>query len=72
MTLYRITTRKLIVRSLLTEKSGNEIFTHHNVVAIEAKAIKKLSPNVKINFGLNSVTPNKIRSSGGYSPLLRT
>ena len=37
---------------------------------VEAKAIKKLSPNVKINFGLSSVTPDKIRSSGGCSPLL--
>ena len=37
---------------------------------LEAKAIKKLSPNVIFNFNLNSNTADKIRSSGGYSPLL--
>ena len=35
---------------------------------LEANAIKKLTPNVKITFNLSSVTPDKIRSSGGCSP----
>ena len=39
---------------------------NHQLKLVLALVLEAKS-NVKINFGLNSVTPDKIRSSGGYS-----
>ena len=37
---------------------------------LEAKAIKKLTPNVKIKFGLSSVSPSFKRLKIGYSVMV--
>ena len=39
---------------------------------VEANAIKKLTPNVKITFNLKLDTADKIKMKIGYCPLLRT
>ena len=37
---------------------------------VEGKTIKKLTPNVKIKFGLKLNTADKIKTKIGYCPML--